>query len=353
MSPNSLSLASLSSPDTPPHHAIFNFPATSNFKYSCLNLNLAFPKLLYIGPRLSLGHLTLKSVSLSLSESEPRGAVILVLPNLACAFLGQKCFDCLHLSLQLHICLTRVFGPSDSLESDGSTRPEAVSPRTFRALWASVFRARYSINSPIVTVLFGWATAASNLTVPFDTFFQLNSLLSLLNPDMCCRSTPDSARNTLTVRPTSDSSVTLDNSSWSRWFSHSNCSRNRNFFGVWSDRTTVFSHVQPPPFWCRYPVWSTVRHPQQRRSPADWEHRSQHDRSHRTNSSSSEAPFRHYSSPSLLHPPLSLDSSGSLRTLTVQFKIISLVRLRYLNIAGLAYQSTACQKLKFAGYSGC
>ena len=88
MSPNNLSLASLSSSDTPPWHAIFNSPATSNFRSSCLNLNSAFPKLLYLGPRLSLGHLTLKFVSLSLSESEPRGSIILVLPDLTCAFFG-------------------------------------------------------------------------------------------------------------------------------------------------------------------------------------------------------------------------------------------------------------------------
>ena len=240
MSPSSLSLASFSISETPPWHTMFNSPATSSLKSNCLNLTSAFPKLLYLGPRLSLGHWTLDSVSESLSESELK-PLNLDLPVFPCDNFEQQWFDWRRLSLHLLVCFTRDFGPSDSLESDGSTRAVADTPSTLRALSASAFTARLSLRSPIVTVRFGFSRSAhSDLALTFVVFFRLRSLFcrSLPDPEQCCRAPPDGARNTLSaVRVASDSSVTLDSSSGNRWFSRSNWSSILSFFWIriWSE----------------------------------------------------------------------------------------------------------------------
>ena len=190
MSPNGLSLASFSISATPPWHTMFSSPATSNLRSSCLNFNSAFPKLLYLGPKFLLGHLTLASASESESESEPK-PLDFDLPVLPCVCFEQQLFAFRHLSLHLLVCFTRVHGPSDSLESEGSTRSLTDTPRVFSTLSASVLRVRLSLRSPIVTVLLGWTSTDSALALTLVVFW-VRSLFALFwcDPELCCRSPP-------------------------------------------------------------------------------------------------------------------------------------------------------------------
>ena len=171
MSLSSLSLASFSISETPPWHTMFNSPATSNLRSSCLNLNLALPKLLHLGPKLSLGHLTLICASESESESESQ-SLDFNLPVLPCISFEQHWFDFRLQSLHLLVCFTRALGPSDSLELDSSTWSVTDTPRIFSALLASVLRVIFALRSPIVNVIL--AATCSRL-VP--RCFQLQSPL--------------------------------------------------------------------------------------------------------------------------------------------------------------------------------
>ena len=210
---------------------MFSSPATSNLR-SSLNFNSAFPKLLYLGPKFSLGHLN-QNQNLNPNPNPNPSPLILIYPFYHAVVLSNNdlffgaypctylCVSLVFLDLQtrvgrLHVVRDR--HPQDIQHSVGFSVKGEIIPE--------ITDCHCSLGLNIHGFCFGLDLGCLPVAFAFALF--------QCNPELCCRSPPFGARNTLPtdppVCPASDSSVTLVNSSRSLQFSRSNCSSSRIFF---------------------------------------------------------------------------------------------------------------------------